>query len=271
MIEIGEAYVLARQMEDALTGKRVASASFLEAPHKFCWVDDPVSAVSLLSGNTVFGAEQRGGRVILRFADGLLLAIGEDVSVRFEDPRREKTQMLLTFTDGSVLTARVRLYGFLSVGTEAQLRENPYHAANFDRPHPLHPAFTREHFYNLAGENCGLTLKGLLATKQNIPGVGNGTLHDILFLAGLRPMTKVSVLREEQLSALFDALVATVRAVAAAGGRSSFTDLFGNKGMYRELTGRTDGYCPVCGSAITVKTYMGGKVRFCPTCQKDAA
>jgi len=271
MIEIGEAYVLARQMEDALTGKRVATASFLEAPHKFCWVGDPAVSASRLTGKTVAGACQRGGRVVISFSEDTLLAIGEDVTVRYGDPLPAKTQMRLQFTDGSVLTARVKLYGFLSVGTEAELRENPYHAASFDIPHPLHPDFTRDHFFRLAGEQCAMSLKGLLATKQNIPGLGNGTLQDILFLAGMRPTTKVSVLREEDLATLYDAVVATSRKIASAGGRSSFTDLFGNKGMYRERTGHPDGKCPVCGGDITVKAYMGGKVRFCPACQKGAA
>ena len=271
MIEIGEAYVLARQMEDALKGKTVETASFLDRPHKFCWAGDPARSAARLVGKTIDGVAQRGGRVVLSFNDDTLLAIGEDVTVRYGDPKPADTQMLLRFTDGSVLTARVKLYGFLSVGTEAELRENPYHAASFDIPDPLHPDFTREHFYRLAGEECALTLKGLLATKQNIPGLGNGTLQDILFLAGMRPMTKVSVLREEDLSTLYDAVVATSRKIAAAGGRSSFTDLFGNKGMYRELTGRPDGKCPACGGDIAVKAYMGGKVRFCPDCQKGAA
>ena len=42
-----------------------------------------------------------------------------------------------------------------------------------------------------------LSLKALLATKQRIPGLGNGVLQDILFNAKMHPKRKVNRLSED--------------------------------------------------------------------------
>ncbi|MFA5007440.1 MAG: hypothetical protein WC509_08280 [Candidatus Izemoplasmatales bacterium] len=270
MIEIGEALALARQMDEAISGKTVADAAFLSAPHRFCWIGmDPAAAADRLRGRTVERVQAVGGRVVVRCSGGQNVAIGEDVTVRYCDPRLEKTQMLLSFADGTNLTARVKLYGYLSVGGEDELRANPYYVAHADGIAPLSPDFTVERFARTATENPRLSVKALLATGQRIPGVGNGTIQDVLWTARLRPETRVSALREEEILRLYEALVGTTRAIAAAGGRASFVDLHGNHGLYAERTRRPDGRCPACGTTIVEKAFLGGKVRYCPACQED--
>ena len=54
MIELPEAAVIARQVNQALVGKQVARATANQSPHKFAWyTGDPALYHSLLAGKTI--------------------------------------------------------------------------------------------------------------------------------------------------------------------------------------------------------------------------
>ncbi len=61
-----------------------------------------------------------------------------------------------------------------------------------EKPSPLSEKFDLEYFNSiLSGTGTEkLSAKAVLATKQRIPGLGNGTLQDILFNAGIHPQKK---------------------------------------------------------------------------------
>jgi formamidopyrimidine-DNA glycosylase len=114
-------------------------------------------------------------------------------------------------------------------------------------------------------------MKAFLATQQRIPGLGNGVLQDILYVACLHPKRKVALLNAEEKERLFRSVKATLSEMADCGGRDTERDLFGKPGGYvTRASKNTAGQpCPVCGSVIRKEAYLGGSIYFCPRCQKE--
>jgi formamidopyrimidine-DNA glycosylase len=61
MFEIPEYVTLARQMAESLSGKRIATGTLGNSPHKFVWYNrKPAEVASLVKGKTVGRAHSRG-------------------------------------------------------------------------------------------------------------------------------------------------------------------------------------------------------------------
>lgn len=274
MIELPEAFVLAGQIRKTLRGKRVAALTVAQAPHKLAWYyGEPKKYAGILIGQAIGDAVAHGGLVEVKARKANVL-FGEGVNIRFhgpEAPRPAKHQLLIEFEDGSALSASVQMYGGMGCFLEGEL-ENRYYRIAKEKPSPFSPKFDRAYFDGLAAapEAQKLSLKALLATEQRIPGLGNGVLQDILFNARLHPKKKTGTLSRKDRTALFEALESTLSAMAAAGGRDTESDLFGQPGGYRTLLSKnTAGRpCPVCRKPIKKESYMGGSVYYCETCQR---
>ncbi|MEZ7820866.1 MAG: endonuclease VIII, partial [Patescibacteria group bacterium] len=108
-----------------------------------------------------------------------------------------------------------------------------------------------------------------LATEQRIPGLGNGTLQDILFVSGINPQTKIKALSNEDLEKIYFIIKSTIKDISEKKGRDIEKDIYGNKGSYKTiLSNKTYKQpCPKCKGDIIKKSYLGGTVYFCPNCQ----
>lgn len=274
MIELPEAFHLARQLADTATGKIVQDVVAGHTPHALAWYHgDRAEYPRLLRGRSVDGAASHGGFVELALGDARL-TFAEGVAIRWHPagaapPARH--QLLVRFTDGSALSATVALYGGLWA-YRAGTFDNPYYARAVSAPSPLAEAFDRAHFEAVGSAEGArrLSLKALLATEQRVPGLGNGVLQDILFAASLHPRRRVADLTAMEREALFRAVKDTLAEMARLGGRDTERDLFGRDGGYRtRLSRRTvGGPCPRCGATIVKQAYLGGAVYVCPVCQR---
>jgi formamidopyrimidine-DNA glycosylase len=114
-------------------------------------------------------------------------------------------------------------------------------------------------------------VKYLLLLQEEIAGIGNGYLQDILFRAGLHPKKKVGALGAEERAALYAAIVETMGQAVELGGRDSETDLYGHPGRYRAILSKeTLGTpCPVCGTPIEKISVLGSGSYLCPSCQRE--
>lgn len=276
MIELPEAITLAKQMEGALVGRRVASAVANASPHGFAWYfGEPAAYADLLKNQKIEGARAFGGHVEM-LLDGVRVAINDGTNVRLLPPdakRPQKHQLLIEFEDGSALVYTVRMYGgILAFPTGAY--DNPYYRVAQEKPSPLSDAFDEAYFDSLRKvSGVGkLSAKAFLATEQRIPGLGNGVLQDILFNAGVHPKRAIATLSDSVYEKLFHCVKDTLSEITEAGGRDVERDLFGNAGGYTTKCSRmTLGMpCPACGEHITKEVYMGGAVYYCPGCQRRA-
>ena len=82
MIELPESHVIAGQMREALSGKRILKVEADHSPHKFTFYQgDPATYPLLLEGLEVSGARPVGGMVELLLGD-MRMTFGDGVNFR---------------------------------------------------------------------------------------------------------------------------------------------------------------------------------------------
>lgn len=271
MIELPEAEVLAEQIRAQLVNKKVAVVVVDSSPHKLAWYEEPREHYpNRLEGRTLCSAQAIAHYVKIDLEDVQLL-FAEGIQLCFHKPGqkiKKKHQLLVTFSDDSSLSASVQMYGGLWCFKEGEF-ENPYFSLAKKRPHPYLEEFDLPYFEGLCKEGAGLRVKALLATKQRIPGLGNGVLQDILFYADVHPKAKVKDLSGSKRERLFFAICDTLNKMKDGGGRDTEKNLFGQKGGYTtKLCKNTVGKpCSVCGTPIEKEAFLGGSIYFCSRCQ----
>jgi formamidopyrimidine-DNA glycosylase len=272
MIELPEAVVLAKQINQTLLGRQIKKAIANQSPHKFAWyTGDPARYNGLLSGKTIRNAEAFGNHIEIK-ADDMVLVISTPIRyhVTVEKPPK-KHQLLLELDDRTSLSCTVQMWGVLFCFGEKEMGGLPdYHIAK-KKPSPLSDAFDCDYFDSLFHENTGdLSAKAFLATEQRIPGLGNGVLQDILWTARIYPKQKMACLSRTETTRMYRAVKSVLRKMTDQGGRDTERDLFGCPGGYQTvLSKNTVGKpCPNCGTLIRKEPYLGGSIYLCKGCQK---
>jgi formamidopyrimidine-DNA glycosylase len=272
MIELPEAQVLAKQINQTLVGKRIKQATANHSPHKFAWYSgDPAAYNEWLAGKRICSAAAYAGEVEIMADDRVLLLSAPLRYHLAREPRPRKHQLLLEFEGGTALTATIQMWGGLFCVQQGELVDFEDYDIGRERPSPLTDAFDLTYFYGLFNEDtCKLSAKAFLATEQRIPGLGNGVLQDILWTARIHPKRKVITFYGEEIIHLYNAVKYVLRSMAMRGGRDTERDLFGCPGGYKTvLSKNTVGKpCPACGTVIKKETFLGGSIYYCKTCQQ---
>lgn len=274
MIELPESFALAKQINENLMGKRITAVTAASSPHKFAWYyGDPEDYANRLVESEITSARGLGMFVEIHLSRAMLL-FSDGVNLRWHPkagPIPKKHQLLLEFDDNTALSATVAMYGGIHSWDNGDDFENPYYTIAQQKPSPLTDEFDADYFHKLLypDEVQKLSLKAALATEQRIPGLGNGSLQDILWKAKLNPRRKTNTLSEEEANQLYQSIKETLSEMADSGGRSTEKDLFGEPGGYQVVmcAVNKEEPCPICGSLIQKESYMGGSVYTCPTCQ----
>jgi formamidopyrimidine-DNA glycosylase len=209
VIELPEAAVLAKQLNETVVGKKIKNVTAAHTPHKLAWYfGDPQEYKDLLTGKVIGGATSYGGQVEITAGMAKLL-FSDGVSLRYYNKGAklpDKHQLLLEFDDGSSLVGWVQMYGGLSAFPDGR-NGNKYYLVAKEKPSPLSGDFDKDYFKSLFDENTAkLSLKAFLATEQRIPGLGNGVLQDILFNAKMHPKKRAGTLSSSDQQILFDSI-----------------------------------------------------------------
>ncbi len=272
MLELPEAYTVSSQLKHVLTGKTVASVT-RGAPHSLAFFSGDADAYSaLLTGRTVTDSSYFGGQVDISFGN-VSLVLNDGVNIRYYEPGAAlpgKYQMLIALSPGGAIVFSVQMYGGLPA-FERGTYGNFYYNAARERPSPLSANFDESYFSSLlTAESRKLSAKAFLATEQRIPGLGNGTLQDILWQCGIHPRCKMSSLDDTELERMYTAVKTGLADMAERGGRDTERDIYGNPGGYQTvMSKKNDGRpCPRCGGTITRSAYLGGNVYTCDSCQR---
>ena len=274
MIELPEAAALVKQIKETILHKTVLQVTAGHTEHKLAWYyGNKDDYDKQLKGRELTGAESHGGLVEI-FMEDMRILYGDGVNLRYIESEKDvpgKHQLLLRFTDDTFLCGSVQMYGGLGCFKAGEL-ENEYYRAAVEKPSPLSDGFSDTYFRSIAEDEKAqkLSVKGLLATEQRIPGLGNGVLQDVLFNANVHPKRKTAALTDNEIDNLFLSVKETIKDMSDNGGRDTEKDLFGQPGKYIvKLSKKTVGKnCPVCGSLIQKASYMGGSIYFCPDCQE---
>jgi len=275
MIELPEALTIARQMNDELEGKRIASGVRGNSPHKFAFYTRPPEEYeTILKGKTVGKVTGDGSHVQASLEPDYVLRLGGGgeriLFHRSENTLPKKHQLLLHFEDGTYLTVTVQGWGCVQLFHESEIADHPY--AGKRGVSPLSDAFTFEHLQRLfedPEEKVTRSVKAFAISKPGVWGVGNGYLQDILFRAKIHPKRRIVDIIEAERRVLYYAIRDTLRQAVDLGGRDTERDLYNHRGGYKRiLDSRAKGQpCPECGTPIVKIRYLGGASYFCPSCQ----
>ncbi|MFN8442846.1 MAG: DNA-formamidopyrimidine glycosylase family protein [Caldilineaceae bacterium] len=273
MFELPEFITLTKQINEVLPGKVIQQGELGNSPHKFVWYNRSREEFAQLThGKTIGQARTRGKWLFVPIEPGYVLTFGEcGGKVLYHAPGSQpptKIHLCLTFADGSLFTATTQMWGAMELYEQGKELERQY--IRDMRPTPVEPTFTLAYFSELIDSQLEKrSVKALLTQDQLIPGLGNALAQDILFHARLHPRHPIQELDPEQRRALYGAIVNTVCAAIAQGGRNDETDLYNRPGGYRRLMDNkaVGEPCPTCGAPIERLQYLGGACYFCPHCQ----
>lgn len=278
MIEAPEALCLSEQLNGVIKGKVVTDVIPCYTPHKFTFFNgDPEAYPGMLLGKTVDGACAYGGMVQINVGDAKVV-FSDGANLRYYEPEAKlpnKHQLLIGFEDQSCIIVSVRMYGavWCFVGDSFEGSLMSYYEGAKNKPQVLSDAFDKAYFMSLINDE-GVqkkSAKAFLATDQMIPGLGNGVLQDILYLARVHPKTKIAVLSRAKREELFGCVKKVLREIYRLGGRCSEKDLFDQKGDYVPYLSKdtVGSHCVYCGDYILKENYLGGSIYYCNTCQQE--
>lgn len=273
MIEIAEACVLSQQMKKELTGKTISQITFGNSPHRFAFFSaEEEDYQHYLLNKKIENISNIGGYIFWELAD-CQLSFSEGLKFYWlphGETLPKKYQFSLSFSDGSQLACSVSMYGAMLLQTK-QLPGNQYFQVALVRPNPLSTTFNEAYFKKIVAETKPtLSLKAFMGTEQRIPGLGNGSLHDIFFRAELHPKRKLNSLSEADLKILYHATKETLKKMLHQGGRNTEKDFYGQAGGYQTiLSSKTwKNPCPRCNGDIQKNSFLGGTIYYCLDCQK---
>lgn len=280
MIEIPEANVIAKQIKEHLIGKKILNVSANQSPHKFAWYyKNPLDYHDRLKGEIIKDSKSFGGFINVKTEQAELL-FAEGVNIRYIEKGEKipkKHQLMIDFDDGSSVVCTIRMYGGIWAFPLGKYDEHENWLKQciesaLKKPSPLTKEFTIDYFIKfLKNVEPKESIKAALATKQRIPGLGNGVLQDILYEAKIHPKRKVESLSNEERNSLYHSIISVMFDMTNKGGRDTETDLFNRIGGYKTKVGRnTVGKpCPICKSPILKNSYLGGSIYYCKLCQPE--
>jgi len=271
MAELPEITKLAAQMNTTTSGKTIKSITLLQEK---CANIPEADFQNRIANAKVKSVYHKGKWIITTLDNGenILLSLGMGGDIIYfqnEDNLPEKYQIKLLFTDASGYTARFWWFGKYLLVSDQQLATEP--STKDIAIDPFDERFTQEYFAALL-KGKKTQIKAFLMNQKNIGGIGNMYMHDILFKASLHPQKKISDMNNEDVTCLYDSIMAVLNLSRSKGSFSYEKDFFGQEGGYTAddfLVGyRENQPCPTCGEAIvSIKT--GSTSTFiCPTCQK---
>jgi len=267
MPELPEIMSRAREMKRALVGKTITG---IEVVQPKCLNMRPATFKKRLTGATILDVTHHGKWLFVHTTQGYLLmnlGMGADVLLTTRKKLPEKYQFIFDFDDGKCMSVRFWWFGYIHHAPEGKLGGHEMTA----KLGPDALTISKEEFRELVRGRRG-AVKTFLLNQENIAGIGNAYIQDILFLAGLHPQTTVDRLKEDEIDRLWQAIRDGLIPAAKKGGSWYEKTLRGRPGrfVYEDLlVGYREGKpCPVCGTDV-VKLRTGSTQSFiCPSCQK---
>jgi len=277
MIELPEAIVISKQINETLKEKFIKSAIRGQNPHKFAFIgkhsDDEVSQI--LKGKKIKKSWSNGNVILIQMDPGYLLSLGVG-GERILYHEQEKTipkkhQLLLEFTDQTYLTVTISGWGEVRLLEAKDIDKHPH--IQFNKIDPLSEEFTFPIFEELiekVPDKKKCSAKNFYITEPGLKGIGNGVIQDIFFLSKIHPIREMKSLIKEERKLLYETTRNELQKMVGLGGRDCEKDIFDNYGKYKRIMhSKSVGTpCPECATLIKKQQYLGGSVYFCPSCQQ---
>jgi formamidopyrimidine-DNA glycosylase len=271
MLELPEVLTLSRQLDKELRGRTIASAGRGNSPHKFAFFRPSDQKVGrTLAGRKVAAVRGDGKCMLFELRPRAVFCIGEmDGRILFHQRGAAlpaKYQLLVSFEDGTALTATVGLWGFFGIG-EGIPKTLLKQSSTID---PLGAEFTLGRLNRLFAEypKPNHPIKAFLINRPRLRGFGNGYMQEMLFRAGILPTRTVASIDREERRRLHRAIRDVLAQATKQGGSADCCDIYAEPGGYVKALGAKVKVCTVCRGPIAKRSFLGGATYYCPRCQK---
>jgi formamidopyrimidine-DNA glycosylase len=272
MPELPEVETVRRSLQPYLIGHRIAEVVRIAWPGTIA-EPSPEEFSARLEGREIVAIDRRAKYLIIHLDHDEALVVhlrmtGQLTVVEAEAEPDKHTHVVLRLDTGQQIFFRdTRKFGRIWLLDREGL-------AALDRklgPEPLDDTLTAEAFRALIRRRKG-RLKHLLLDQAVIAGLGNIYVDEALWMARLHPLTRVGMVSDEQIDALYDA----IREVLASGIErrgttfSNYRDALGAKGSnqnYLNVYDRKDQPCVRCGSPIERIVVVQRGTHICAYCQ----
>jgi formamidopyrimidine-DNA glycosylase len=275
MPELPETETIARGLNEAVSGRRITSATVRRSD-----VLRGTSARKLqreIAGAVIVGAYRRAKLVVIELASGHRIVVQPRFTggLIIDDgtlPQAERRYVAVSFTldDGRTLHYRdVRRLGTLELMDRA--RWSGY--ARALGPEPLDPAFTPALLSGLL-RGSRQAVKTRLMDQRRLAGVGNIYSAEALWRAGLKPSRASRSITAQEAERLHAGLTSVLRESIEARGTSfrDYRDASGARGSFSSqlaVYARGGEPCLRCGARLKSTRKVGGRATvYCAHCQK---
>jgi formamidopyrimidine-DNA glycosylase len=133
-------------------------------------------------------------------------------------------------------------------------------------PEPLAAEFTMDRLGAILASEKG-DLKHALSRQSLIAGVGNAYSDEALNAARLSPYKPCAKLTQDELVALYEALVGVLRDAIDRSEALDLDELKDGKRSGMRVHGRTGEKCPTCGDVVREVSFATRSLQYCATCQ----
>jgi formamidopyrimidine-DNA glycosylase len=276
MPELPEVELVVRHLNQLVSGRRIAAAELRR--QRLAPDTTPNKFARLLAGSAINFVGRRGKHVLFDLDNRSTLITHLRMSGRFlllnaddEDPKF--THSVFHFEDGSRLVFQdQRHFGLMKVVKTSELRE----AKELKKlaPEPFSDDFTAEYLRRVL-RTTRRSLKEFLLDQTKVCGLGNIYASEALFLAGIHPAKRASLLSKARAHILFEKIRDVLReaidsfSTPNADPNNPEIGYYGERyESYWRVYDRAQMPCPVCQTLI-LKLKQGGRSSyFCPKCQK---
>lgn len=271
MPELPEVAALARNLDERLRGRVVASGQLVSFPALKTF-KIPLEA---LAGLEIDGVTRHGKFVDID-AQGvhLIFHLARAGWVTWHDvapksparPGRSGLALRIVLDDDSG-------FSLTEAGTQKHLAvhivEDPTEVPGIASlgPDPMDESFTLDDFRRVLHEAGRSQLKGVLRDQHRLAGIGNAYSDEILHAARLSPFKPADALDDDAVAALFECLREVLGAAIAEASQVPIDQLKDAKRARMRVHGRTGQSCDMCGTTIAEVSFADSSLQYCPGCQ----
>lgn len=270
--ELPEILKISKQMGDILIGKKINNIVLTEYSSSI--IKQGMSNLDTrqkdILNSTIQKITPKGKWIFFEFENNNFLMFGEIIGkfLYFQNEKSlpQKFHVLFQFDDGTKMSFQSSLYAFLTVATEEEKNLHKY--AGSIGHSPNEEEFTSDYFNSILLQNEKKPIKALLNIQEQISGLGNVYINDILFEAQIHPKRKVSNLTQLEKDNLYNSIIKITTTAIELGGSADEYDLYGNPGKYARIMDKNSPICRKCGDKIVKENVLGSSSYYCPKCQK---
>lgn len=229
-----------------------------------------------VSGQKIIKAERRAKNILIHLTGGHTILVHMKMTGHFvyDRPLYPHVRFSLKLDNGKTLSlSDMRRFAKVTVCDTDKLIESP-HLKNLG-PEPLEASFTYPEFRERILKRPKGKVKTVLMDPYVVAGIGNIYSDEILWRAGVHPVSAVGKIPEKNLKKMFEAMKKVLKAGIEFGGdsMSDYRNIRGEKGEFQEhhrAYRRTGKKCSKrgCGGTITRLVVGARSAHFCGKHQK---